>query len=82
MIAPNPYAGDLGDRDAVRSLRETPDRYLARLGSWTLDQFERPYAPGKWTARQVRINQTQAELMIQPRVRLALTAADYVVQPF
>ena len=47
MIAPNPYAGDLGDRDAVRSLRETPDRYLALLGSWTPDQFERTYAPGK-----------------------------------
>ena len=41
MIAPNPYAGDLGDRDAVRSLRETPDRYLALLGSWTPEQFER-----------------------------------------
>ena len=82
MIAPNPYAGDLGDRDAVRSLRETPARYLALLGSWTPDQFERRYAPGKWTARQVLIHLTQAELMIQPRVRLALTAADYVVQPF
>ena len=81
-IAPNPYGGDLGERDPVRSLRETPDRYVALLGSWTPEQFERRYAPGKWTARQVLIHLTQAELMIQPRVRLALTSADYVVQPF
>jgi hypothetical protein len=81
-IAPNPYASDLGDRDPLVSLRETPARYLELLGLWTPQQFERAYAPGKWTARQVLIHLTQAELMIQPRVRLALTVADYVVQPF
>jgi hypothetical protein len=81
-IAPNPYAPDLGDRDPVHSLRETPDRYAALLSGWTPEQFERPYAPGKWTARQVLIHLAQAELMIQPRVRLALTSPDYVVQPF
>ncbi len=82
MIAANPYAGDLGTADPLVSLRETPGRYRALLGSWTPEQFERPYAPGKWSARQVLIHLAQAELMIQPRVRLALTAADYVVQPF
>ena len=82
MTAPNPYAADLGDRDPVASLRHTPDRYLELLGPWTPEQFERPYAPGKWTARQVLIHLTQVELMVQPRVRLALTSADYVVQPF
>lgn len=82
MIGLNPYAPDLGDRDPIASLRETPDRYRKLVGSWTAGEFERPYAPGKWTARQVLIHLTQAELMIQPRVRLALTAPDYVVQPF
>jgi DinB superfamily len=82
MTAPNPYAPDLGDLDPVASLAATPDRYVALLGGWTPAQFERTYAPGKWTARQVLIHLAQAELMIQPRVRLALTARDYVVQPF
>jgi hypothetical protein len=82
MIAVNPYAPDLGDRDPVASLAETPERYLALLGQWTPEMFERPYAPGKWTARQVLVHLAQAELMVQPRLRLALTSADYVVQPF
>jgi hypothetical protein len=82
MIAVNPYAPDLGDRDPLASLAETPERYLALLGQWTPEMFERPYAPGKWTARQVLVHLAQAELMVQPRLRLALTSADYVVQPF
>jgi hypothetical protein len=82
MIAPNPYAPDLGDLDPVASLSTTPDQYDALLAGWTPEQFERTYAPGKWSARQVLIHLAQAELMIQPRIRLALTAPDYVIQPF
>ena len=82
MIAVNPYAPDLGDRDPVASLAETPDRYAALVRQWTPELFERPYAPGKWTARQVFVHLAQAELMVQPRIRLALTSANYVVQPF
>jgi hypothetical protein len=82
MIAVNPYAPDLGDRDPLASLAETPERYLALLGQWTPEMFARRYAPGKWTARQVLVHLAQAELMVQPRLRLALTSADYVVQPF
>ena len=81
-IAANPYAGDLAGDDPVKSLAETPDRYLALLDGWTPADFERCYAPGKWTARQVLIHLAQAELMIQPRIRLALTSKNYVVQPF
>lgn len=82
MIAANPYAGDLGDRDPVESLAATPDRYVELTRDWTPGQFERSYAPGKWTARHVLIHLAQAELMVQPRIRLALTSSSYVVQPF
>jgi hypothetical protein len=81
-VADNPYAGDLGDADPVESLGQTPERYVELVRGWTTADFERPYAPGKWTARQVLIHLAQAELMVQPRVRLALTSPNYVVQPF
>lgn len=82
MVADNPYAGDLGARDPIESLAETPGRYVELLRGWTPADFERSYAPGKWTARQILIHVAQAELMVQPRVRLALTSSNYVVQPF
>ena len=57
-------------------------RRLEAAARMDAGRLARSYAPGKWTARQVLIHLAQAELMIQPRVRLALTATDYVVQPF
>ncbi len=82
VIAPNPYAADLGSRDLVTSLQSTPGEYEALLQGWTAEQFERSYAPGKWSARLVMIHLAQVELIIQTRIRLALTIRDYVVQPF
>ncbi len=81
-IAPNPYEGDLDGRDPVVALRETPAAYSALVGSWAPAKFDRRYAPGKWTAAQILTHLAQAELMIQPRIRLALTVPDFVVQPF
>ena len=81
-IAPNPYEGDLDGRDPVVASRETPAAYSALVGSWAPAKFDRPYAAGKWTAAQVLTHLAQAELMIQPRIRLALTVPDFVVQPF
>jgi hypothetical protein len=82
VIAPNPYAVDLGSRDLVTSLRNTPGEYEALVQGWTAEQFERTYAPGKWSARLVMIHLAQVEFIIQTRIRLALTIPDYVVQPF
>jgi len=78
----NPYGADLGSRDPVQSLAETPARIDALVRGFSSADFERTYAPGKWTARQILVHLTQTELMIEPRIRLALTAKGYTVQPF
>jgi hypothetical protein len=41
---PNPYGADLGDRDPLTALSETPWRIEAIVASWTDAQFERSYA--------------------------------------
>ncbi len=82
VIAPNPYAADLGNLDFVTALRQTPAVYEVLLRRWTPEDFERTYAPGKWSARQVLVHLAQVEFIIQTRIRLALTIPDYVVQPF
>jgi DNA-binding winged helix-turn-helix (wHTH) protein len=62
------------------------DRPLDRLRTltrdWTPEQFERPYAPGKWTRRQVLVHLAQTEIGLGYRARMALTNQDYTAQPF
>ena len=79
---PNPYAADLGNRDALEALGETPDRIRAAVEKWTDEQFERSYAPGKWSARKVLIHLAQTELALGTRVRFALSQPDYTAQSF
>ena len=79
---PNPYAADLGGLDAIEALGTTPARIRAAVAGWTDAQFERTYAPGKWTIRQVLVHLAQTELALGTRARFALTDAGYVAQPF
>lgn len=79
---PNPYAADLGQRDAMEAFADTPFRIEALLNPWTETQFERSYAPGKWSARQVLIHLAQTELALGTRVRFALSQAGYTAQNF
>jgi hypothetical protein len=80
--APNPYAADLGDRDALEALGETPGRIGAVVEGWTAEQFERSYASGKWSARKILIHLAQTELALGTRVRFALTQPGYTAQSF
>ena len=77
-----PYTPDLGDRDPLAAIRETADRVRALTSGWADDRFERSYAPGKWSARQVLTHLAQTELALGTRARMALTTPAYVAQPF
>ena len=78
----NPYAPDLGGRDPIAAIGETPGKIRALLSSWTPAQFERSYAPGKWSARLILIHLAQSELALGNRARMALTSPNYAAQPF
>jgi hypothetical protein len=58
------------------------DRYRQLLGGWAPAQFDRTYAPGKWTARQILIHLAQAELALGNRARMALSTPHYAAQSF
>ena len=49
---------------------------------WPRERFERSYAPGKWSARQILTHLAQTELALGTRARMALTTAAYVAQVF
>jgi hypothetical protein len=78
----NPYGEDLGTRDALEALGDTPARISTLVERWGDDHFGRTYAPGKWTARQILIHLAQTELALTTRARFALTTPDYMAQPF
>jgi hypothetical protein len=82
MTMPNPYAADLGTREPLEAFSDTPFRLKSLVEGWTRAQFDRTYAPGKWTMRQVLIHLAQTELALGTRVRYALTEDGYSAQNF
>jgi hypothetical protein len=76
------YSKDLGDREPLAAMRDSVARILTLTRSWTAADFERPYAPGKWTARQVLIHLAQTEMALGVRARMALATPNYTAQPF
>jgi uncharacterized damage-inducible protein DinB len=81
-VADNPYARYVEGVDVLTALEETPRRLQTLVAGWPRDAFERSYAPGKWTARQILAHLAQTEMVFANRLRFGLTASNYVVQPF
>ena len=82
MAGPTPYSADLGGRDPIAALRDGAERIAALTRDWTRAQFERSYAPGKWSARQILIHLAQTEMALGCRARMALAAPGYTAQAF
>lgn len=72
----------LGNHDPISVLEHTP-RALEQLVEGFFDvDFERSYAPGKWSARQILAHLADVELGLGFRIRQALTIDNYVAQSF
>jgi hypothetical protein len=76
------YSKDLGDREPLGVMRDSASRLASLTKGWTPEQFDRPYAPGKWTARQVITHLAHTELALGVRARMALATPNYAAQPF
>ncbi|MDE3154208.1 MAG: DinB family protein [Acidobacteriota bacterium] len=81
-MALNPYDRFIGDRDPIDILADVPARLEEMTAAWTPDRWERSYAPGKWTARQILMHLAEGEAMMSVRIRMALAQDGYVFQPF
>jgi len=78
----NPYADDLGSRDAFEALVDTPRKIEMLVKNWPAARWEQSYAPGKWSARRVIVHLAQTELALTTRVRFAASQDGYVAQAF
>lgn len=81
-MKPNPYGSDLGDRDPLKALEETPQHIRRVVEAWSADRLEKSYAPGKWSARRLLVHLAQTELALGTRVRFALSQEGYAAQSF
>ena len=82
MAVANPYAEDLGDRVPLEALADTADRIRRLVEPWRAETFDKTYAPGKWSARQILVHLAQTELALGTRARYALTQPGYTAQAF
>ena len=82
MPPQTPYTADLAGRDPIEAIGDTIARIAAMTANWTPAEFERSYAPDKWSARQILTHLAQSELAFGTRARMALTVPNYVAQSF
>jgi uncharacterized damage-inducible protein DinB len=82
MAMENPYAEDLGNRLPLEALADTAERIRQLVEPWSAETFEKSYAPGKWSARQILVHLAQTELALSTRARFALTEPGYAAQAF
>src|SRR5213596_3332863 len=82
MPPTTPYTRHLGNREPIASMLESSERIRSLTAGWSPQQFERTYAPGKWTARQILTHLAEADLALGYRIRMALSTPAYVAQSF
>ncbi len=76
------YSAVLGDREPLAAMRDSIARVQAMTRAWGAAEYERPLAPGKWTARQILVHLAETELALGNRARMALTTPGYEAQKF
>jgi DinB superfamily len=81
-VPQTPYSADLGSREPLSTMRETTERIRAIASGWSPAQFDRSYAPGKWSARQILVHLVQTEIALGNRARMALAIPNYTAQAF
>ena len=77
-----PYTADLDKREPLSAMRDSLATIRALLRDWRPEQFERSYAPGKWSARQILTHLAQSEVAFGYRVRMTLASPGYTAQNF
>ena len=79
------YSKYLGNLEPLETMRQNVRRIQAIAGDWTPEQFDRSYAPGKWTARQILTHLAHTDRQLLPeellqRARAVLAAQEVPVE--
>ena len=77
-----PYTTDLGGREPLAAIADSLARLEHLTRGWTAAEFERPWAPGKWTVRQILVHLAQSEVAFGARARTALASPGFTTSDF
>jgi hypothetical protein len=75
-----PYAQLVGDRNPVELLTTTLEEYRDAAALLADASWNQPYAPGKWTMRQVMVHVAQWEMILGFRVVAGLASPGLTIQ--
>ncbi len=82
MTIMNPYAAQLGNRDPKEVISSTPGKIEKLFSQMTSARAEQPWAPGKWSPRQIICHLADCELVFSFRLRQTLAEDNPTLQPF
>jgi len=77
----NPYAGALGERDAVEVIAQTPGRLAQVVDGLSSAEMEARPAPGKWCVREIVAHLADCEIAFGFRLRQSYGGTS-ALQPF
>src|SRR6516164_9933623 len=82
LMAVNPYASFLGNKNPREVIAETPGRLASVLDTIGPERATWSPAPGKWSAREILCHLADCEVAFAFRLRQALAEDHHVIQPF
>ena len=77
----NPYAIDLGERDALEVIAQTPKRMAQVVEGLSTAEIEKRPAPGKWSVREIVAHLADCEIAFGFRLRQSY-GGQPLLQPF
>jgi len=77
---PVPYSQHVGDRNPVELLTTTLEEYRDAAALLADASWNQPWAPGKWTMRQVMVHVAQWEIIFGYRILCALASPGFTIQ--
>lgn len=77
---PVPYAEYVGERNPVELLTTTLEEYRDAAALLAEASWNQPWAPGKWTMRQVMVHVAQWEMIFGYRVMCAVASPGFTIQ--
>lgn len=78
---PIPYAQYVGDRNPIELLNATLEEYRDAAALLSSSSWNQPWAPHKWTLREIMVHVAQWEMIFGYRLACGVSTPGFSIQP-